>query len=81
MSKNTNHQSCQSFDILRLGLWKLRVINEDSHLIAVCPQCNKKLDESKIERNPIKACETGYYYCSDECAEIHVKDNKPEGGY
>lgn len=76
---NCCHQ--KPFDILRLGLWKLRIIDSDGFLIAVCPYCNKQLDDSDIEKNQIKACETGYYYCSDKCAEEHVKENKPPGGY
>lgn len=50
----------------RIPLWK------DNEL---CPECGGKINPK------IRSCETGYYYCSDECAIKHVNDNAPEGGY
>ena len=35
-----------------------------------CPQCGKLIEDPK----KIRACETGYSYCSEECAREHVKD-------
>lgn len=40
-----------------------------------CPECGQKANQE------IRACETGYSYCSEECATKHVNDNAPEGGY
>lgn len=40
-----------------------------------CPVCGDKVNPE------IKACETGYHYCSNECANKHVNENVPEGGY
>ncbi len=42
-----------------------------------CPQCGKAIEDPK----KIRANETGYSYCSDECAVKHVDENAPEGGY
>jgi len=35
-----------------------------------CPQCGKLIEDPK----KIRACETGYSYCSEGCAREHVKD-------
>jgi len=41
----------------------------------ICPVCGGKA-------NPrIYAAETGYDYCSDECARLDVKNREPEGGW
>ena len=40
-----------------------------------CPTCGK------MAYDDIRSCETGYSYCSDECAKIHVHENAPEEGY
>lgn len=40
-----------------------------------CPKCGMRVDPH------IKANETGYNYCSRQCAISHVNENEPEGGY
>lgn len=57
---------------LKSGLWFV-TINRDLFCCANCGNALKDLN--------IRACETGEHYCSDYCAEKHVNDNKPVGGY
>ncbi len=41
----------------------------------ICPNCLSPADPK------IAACETGFNYCSGECAKEHVEAHRPEGGY
>lgn len=58
------------------NLWKLSVFISDYVAIVICPQCRGEIQDLKIRAN-----ETGYSYCSEECAKKHVEENKPPGGY
>lgn len=58
--------SCSDFE--PKPLWRSNIL---------CPQCGKEV----VYPPKIKACETGYSYCSEECAKKHVRENEPEGGY
>ena len=42
-----------------------------------CAMCGKPIEDLK----KFRACETGYSYCSEECAVEHVRINEPSEGY
>ena len=67
MSKTTSNLSCYS---VKLGdLWTICI--RDGKLC--CAECGLFLKDLNI-----RACETGTFYCSDECPTKNVKENNIE---
>ena len=69
MEKPTLSENCRNSSNAKLKDPKLWKNNE------TCPVCGFPADPR------IFSCETGYDYCSDECAKQHVKALEPEGGW
>lgn len=72
----------ETMDIWVADLWRIYVEDQGGKraLNAMCPQCGDVLSTDELESG-IRANETGYYYCSEDCCEQHVIDNASNGGY
>ena len=60
---------------IQIGKYKMATDVRRKGLVAVCVNCSWELswDHLAGKDRPIVSNETGYIYCSDECAIIHVK--------
>lgn len=63
---------------IHIGNFKVMTELRNGKRVAICPNCG---DEIEGPFHPDFAAETGYPYCSQDCAKEHVNANAPEGGY
>jgi len=60
------------FDRVYVGRHKLALRLDELYPVVVCAWCGKDLSLKEL-RLGICSNETGYFYCSDECAKEHIK--------
>ena len=58
-----------------VGMFKIYTEVRNGVEQAICPNCGKPLNFRHLQRVP-PAAETGYFYCSAECALEHVKSER-----
>ena len=63
---------------IKIGHYSIKIIEQGDELLGVCGQCSVEL---KIRNFEFFCCESEWVFCSENCMDGWVKDNKPEDGY